>query len=73
MIGTKNIKKNGKAHGIHHKILGLTLITPKIQRIFHCKELVMLHGWHGSHKSELGVIVDPSGFNSHGAYRGYMA
>ena len=35
-------------------------IIPRIQRLFRCKELAMLQGWHASHKSELGVMPIPT-------------
>ena len=36
--------KNGKSHGPPHNILRNMPIIPRIQRIFHCKELSMLQG-----------------------------
>ena len=35
-------------------------IIPRIERIFHCKELSMLQGWHASHGSEPRVIWIPT-------------
>ena len=35
-------------------------IIPRIQRLFRCKELAMLQGWHASHRSELGVMRIPT-------------
>ena len=35
-------------------------IISRIQRLFRCKELVMLQGWHASHKSELGFMRIPT-------------
>jgi ribosomal protein L37E len=48
--------KNCKSHGPPHKILRHMPIIPRIQRLFHCKELAMFQGWHASHRSELVVI-----------------
>jgi len=59
MIGTI-IKKKGKSHGPPHSILWYMLIIPRIQRLFHCEELVMLQGWHSSQKSELRVMRIPT-------------
>jgi hypothetical protein len=44
--------KKGKSHGPPHNILRHMPIIPRIQRLFHCKELAMLQGWHASHRSE---------------------
>jgi hypothetical protein len=49
-------KNKGKAHGPPHNILRHMPIVPRIQRIFHCKQLVVLQGWHASHRSEPGVM-----------------
>jgi hypothetical protein len=49
-------KNKGKEHGPPHKILRHMLIIPRIQRLFHCKQLVMFQGWHASHRSDLGVM-----------------
>ena len=49
-----NIK--GKEHGPPHKVLRHMPAIPRIQRLFHSKELAMLQGWHASHRSELGVM-----------------
>jgi hypothetical protein len=73
MTGTINKKNKGKAHGPPHKILRHMPIIPRIQRLFHCKQLVVLQGWHASHRSEPRSYVNPNRFNSHEAYRGYMA
>ena len=35
-------------------------IIPRIQRLFYCKELDILQGWHSSHRSELGVMRIPT-------------
>ena len=35
------------------------LIIQRIQRLFRCKELAMLQGWHASHRSELGAMRIP--------------
>lgn len=50
-------------HNSHHMVLLIRYwgtcdmpIIPRIQRLFCCKELAMLQGWHASHKSELGVM-----------------
>jgi predicted small metal-binding protein len=48
--------KECKSHGPSHNILRHVPIIPRIQRIFCCKDLVVLHGWHASHKSDLGVM-----------------
>jgi hypothetical protein len=48
--------KNGKSHSPPHNILGHMPIIPRIQRLFHFKELAMLQGWHASHISESGVM-----------------
>ena len=45
-------KNNGKAHGPPHKILRHMPIIPRIQRIFHCKQLATLQRWHAAHRSE---------------------
>ena len=37
-------RNNDKPHGPPHKILRHMPIIPRIQRIFHCKVLAMLHG-----------------------------
>jgi hypothetical protein len=50
------LNKNGKMHGPPHKILRHMTIIRRIQRIFHCKELAMLQGWHAPHISELRVM-----------------
>jgi hypothetical protein len=34
-------------------------IIPRIQRGFHFKQVVLLQGWHASHRSESGVIKIP--------------
>ena len=52
-------KKKGKSCGPPFKILRHMPIIPRIQRLFHCKEIAMLQGWHASHKSELGVMHIP--------------
>ena len=49
-------KNKGKSHGPPFKISRHMPIIPRIQRLFHCKELAMLQGWHASHTSELGVM-----------------
>ena len=36
------------------------LIIPRIQRLFHCKLLARFHGWHASHRSDLGVMWIPT-------------
>jgi hypothetical protein len=51
--------KNGKSHAFPHKILRHMPIIPRIQRLFHRKELSMLQGWHASHISESGVMRIP--------------
>ena len=50
------LKKKGKSHGPPFKILRHMTIIPSIQRLFRCKELAMLKGFHASHKSELGFM-----------------
>ena len=50
------IKNKGKSHGPPFKILRHMPIIPRIQKLFHCKELAMFKGWHASHRSELGVM-----------------
>jgi hypothetical protein len=51
----KSNKKN-KSHGPPHNILRNMSIISRIQRLFHCKELAMLQGWHASHISDSGVM-----------------
>jgi hypothetical protein len=36
------------------------LIIPMIERLFHCKELAIMKGWHPSHRSESGVMLIPT-------------
>ena len=55
--GMINKKKKGKSCiGPLFKILRHMPIIPRIQNLFHCKELAMLQGWHASHRSELGFM-----------------
>ena len=42
MTGTINKKNKGKAHGPPHKISRHMPISTRIQRLFDCKQLVML-------------------------------
>jgi hypothetical protein len=46
------LKNKGKAHDPPHKILRHMPLIPRIQRLFHCKQLATLQGWHASHRSE---------------------
>ena len=55
-----NKKKKGKSCGPPFKILRHMPIIRSIQRLFCCKELAMLQGWHASHRSELGVMWIPT-------------
>jgi len=48
-----------------HKILRHMPLIPRVQRLFHCKELAMFQGWDSLHRSD--------SFNIHKEYRGYMA
>ena len=54
-------KNKGKSRiGPPFKIFRHMPLIPRIQRLFHCKELAMLQGWHASHRSELGVMRIPT-------------
>ena len=51
------LKKKGKSRGPPFKILRHMPIIPRIERLFHCKELAMMQRWHASHRSELGFMI----------------
>jgi hypothetical protein len=53
-------KNKGKECSPPHKILRHMFIILRIQRLFHCKQLAMLQGWHSSHISEIRVIRIPT-------------
>ena len=42
----KESNNKAKAHGPPHKILRHMPIIPRIQRLFRCKVLSRLYGWH---------------------------
>jgi len=48
-------KTKGKAHGSPHKLLRHIPIIPRIQSLFHYKQLFILQGQHTTHRSHLGV------------------
>jgi hypothetical protein len=49
-------KNKGKEHGPSNKILRHMLIIARIKNLFNCKNVVMLQGWHSSHRSDSGFM-----------------